>query len=71
MTCPCGHPGHGGEDTSTARVLEVVKSKMWEYEAEDRCAKQLKIHIHDAIGLVGRAQQDGTLFGYRGMVEPR
>jgi len=54
---------------STARVLEVVKSPMWLHEAEDLCAERLKIHIHDAIGLVGRAvsarvvavEQNGTL----------
>ncbi len=46
---------------STVRVLDVVKSRMWRYEAEDDCATQLKIHIHDAIMLVGRALKDGTL----------
>ena len=58
---------------STARVLEVVTSRMWLHEAEDSCAAQLKIHIHDAILLMGRAlrekvlteSQNGTVVGPR------
>ncbi len=54
---------------STIRVLDVVKSRMWLHEAEDDCAKQLKIHIHDAIMLMGRAMRDRTVSVYRNGTE--
>jgi len=54
---------------STVRVLEVVKSRMWLHEAEDDCAAQLKIHIHDAIRLVGRAVRARVLSSSRNGTE--